>query len=129
MSGLTDQLGRFETRLQGFTAETTQNLTNIRETVDKNLHTFTGETKQDLENIRVTVDKNLRAMQEDNNKKLVPEGVESSEYLRLVLNALHFLCQGTRPQLGGSTRRLCHLRETQLVVHGAHLLLEKLLLL
>ena len=48
MSGLTDQLGRFETRLQGFTAE----------------------TKQDLENIRVTVDKNLRAMQEDNNKKL-----------------------------------------------------------
>lgn len=70
MSGLTDQLGRFETRLQGFTAETTQNLTNIRETVDKNLHTFTGETKQDLENIRVTVDKNLRAMQEDNNKKL-----------------------------------------------------------
>ena len=28
---------------------------------------------------------------------LVPEGVESSEYLRLVLNALHFLCQGTRP--------------------------------
>ena len=32
MSGLTDQLGRFETRLQGFTAETTQNLTNIRET-------------------------------------------------------------------------------------------------
>jgi len=38
-------------------------------------------------------------------------------------------CQGTRPQLGGSTRRLCHLRETQLVVHGAHLLLEKLPLL
>ena len=31
--------------------------------------------------------------------ELVPEGVESSEYLRLVLNALHFLCQGTRPQL------------------------------
>ena len=30
--------------------------------------------------------------------ELVPEGVESSEYLRLVLNALHFLCQGTRPQ-------------------------------
>ena len=54
--------------------------------------------------------------------ELVPEGVESSEYLRLVLNALHFLCQGTRPQLSGSTRRLCHLRETQLVVHGAHLL-------
>ena len=52
MSGLTDQLGRFETRLQGFTAETTQNLTNIRETVDKNLHTFTGETKQNLETIR-----------------------------------------------------------------------------
>ena len=24
--------------------------------------------------------------------------MESSEYLRLVLNALHFLCQGTRPQ-------------------------------
>lgn len=29
--------------------------------------------------------------------ELVPEGVESSEYLRLVLNALHFLCAGTRP--------------------------------
>ena len=48
MNGVTDQLGRFETRLHGFTAETTQN----------------------LENIRTTVDKNLRAMQEDNNKKL-----------------------------------------------------------
>ena len=59
MSGLTDQLGRFETRLQGFTAETTQNLTNIRETVDKNLHIFTGETKQNLETIRSTMDKNL----------------------------------------------------------------------
>ena len=30
--------------------------------------------------------------------ELVPEGVESQEYLRLVLNALHFLCKGTRPQ-------------------------------
>lgn len=30
--------------------------------------------------------------------ELVPEGVESGEYLRLVLNALHFLCRGTRPQ-------------------------------
>ena len=30
--------------------------------------------------------------------ELVPEGVESGEYLRLVLNALHFLCEGTRPQ-------------------------------
>lgn len=29
--------------------------------------------------------------------ELVPEGVESEDYLRLVLNALHFLCQGTRP--------------------------------
>lgn len=29
--------------------------------------------------------------------ELVPEGVESSEYLRLVLNALHFLCEGTKP--------------------------------
>ena len=48
MGGVTDQLGQFEKRLHGFTAETTQN----------------------LENIRATVDKNLRAMQEDNNKKL-----------------------------------------------------------
>ena len=30
--------------------------------------------------------------------ELVPEGVESSVFLRLVLNALHFLCKGTRPQ-------------------------------
>lgn len=29
--------------------------------------------------------------------ELVPDGVESGEYLRLVLNALHFLCRGTRP--------------------------------
>lgn len=29
--------------------------------------------------------------------ELVPEGVESSEYLRLVLNALHFLCEGKKP--------------------------------
>ena len=48
MAGVTDQLGQFERRLHGFTAETTQN----------------------LENIRVTVDQNLRAMQADNNKKL-----------------------------------------------------------
>lgn len=48
MSAVTDQLGQFERRLHGFTAETTQN----------------------LENIRVTVDQNLRAMQADNNKKL-----------------------------------------------------------
>ena len=48
MGSVTDQLGQFEKRLHGFTAETTQN----------------------LENIRTTVDKNLRAMQEDNNKKL-----------------------------------------------------------
>ena len=48
MGGVTDQLGQFERRLHGFTAETTQN----------------------LENIRTTVDKNLRAMQEDNNRKL-----------------------------------------------------------
>lgn len=30
--------------------------------------------------------------------ELVPEGVEAEVYLRLVLNALHFLCKGTRPQ-------------------------------
>lgn len=48
MGAVTDQLGQFERRLHGFTAETTQN----------------------LENIRVTVDQNLRAMQVDNNKKL-----------------------------------------------------------
>lgn len=48
MRSVTDQLGQFERRLHGFTAETTQ----------------------DLENIRATVDGNLRAMQADNNKKL-----------------------------------------------------------
>ncbi len=48
MSGVTEQLGQVERRLHGFTAETTQN----------------------LENIRATVDKNLRGMQEDNNRKL-----------------------------------------------------------
>ena len=32
--------------------------------------------------------------------ELVPEGVEAGEYLRLVLNALHFLSEGTRsPEL------------------------------
>ena len=29
--------------------------------------------------------------------ELVPEKVESEDYLRLVLNALHFLCENTRP--------------------------------
>ena len=29
--------------------------------------------------------------------EVVPDGVESAEYLRLVLNALHFLSEGTRP--------------------------------
>lgn len=48
MGSVNEQLGQFEKRLHGFTAETTQN----------------------LENIRTTVDKNLRAMQQDNNKKL-----------------------------------------------------------
>ena len=28
---------------------------------------------------------------------LAPEGVESSEFLRVVLNAMHFLCKGNRP--------------------------------
>lgn len=31
--------------------------------------------------------------------ELVPEGVESSDFLRLVLNALHFLCKGKLPEL------------------------------
>ncbi len=37
---------------------------------EKRLHDFTAETTQNLENIRASVDKNLRALQEDNNKKL-----------------------------------------------------------
>ncbi|WP_099204057.1 DNA repair protein RecO [Scatolibacter rhodanostii] len=28
-----------------------------------------------------------------------PEGVDSAEYLRLALNALHFLCKGSKPEL------------------------------
>lgn len=48
LTAMTDRLGQFEQRLHSFTAETTQN----------------------LENIRVTVDQNLRAMQADNNRKL-----------------------------------------------------------
>lgn len=31
--------------------------------------------------------------------ELAPEGVDSSEFLRIVLNALHFLCSGKRPEL------------------------------
>lgn len=31
------------------------------------------------------------------SSELVPEGVESAEYLRLVLNALHFLSEGKKP--------------------------------
>lgn len=31
--------------------------------------------------------------------ELVPEGVESSDYLRVVLNCLHFLCKDTRDEL------------------------------
>lgn len=30
--------------------------------------------------------------------ELVPDGVESEEHLRLVLNALHFLCEGTKSE-------------------------------
>lgn len=30
--------------------------------------------------------------------ELIPDGVESGDYLRLVLNALHFLSEGTRPE-------------------------------
>ncbi len=30
--------------------------------------------------------------------ELIPDGVESEDYLRLILNALHFLSQGTRPE-------------------------------
>ena len=37
MGSVTEQLGQFERRLHGFTAETTQNLENIRATVDQNL--------------------------------------------------------------------------------------------
>lgn len=40
--------------------------------------------------------------------ELVPEGVESSEPLRLILNTLHFLSEGSRP--AGLLKALCELR-------------------
>lgn len=32
------------------------------------------------------------------SSELAPEGVDSSEFLRIILNALHFLCSGKRPE-------------------------------
>ena len=31
--------------------------------------------------------------------EFAPEGIQSAEYLRLALNALHFLCKGTKPEM------------------------------
>lgn len=79
MSGLTDQLGRFETRLQGFTAETTQNLTNIRETVDKNLRAMQEDNNKKLDDMRQIVDEKLqKTLSERMNEsfKLVNERLE-----------------------------------------------------
>ena len=98
MSGLTDQLGRFETRLQGFTAETTQNLTNIRETVDKNLRAMQEDNNKKLDDMRQIVDEKLqKTLSERMNEsfKLVNERLEQVyKGLGEMLGEMQTLAQG-----------------------------------
>ena len=60
MSAVTDQLGHFERRLHGFTAETTQNLENIRVTVDQNLRSMQADNNKKLDDMRQIVDEKLQ---------------------------------------------------------------------
>lgn len=60
MGSVTEQLGQFERRLHGFTAETTQNLENIRATVDQNLRAMQADNNKKLDDMRQIVDEKLQ---------------------------------------------------------------------
>ena len=60
MGSVTEQLGQFERRLHGFTAETTQNLENIRATVDQNLRALQADNNKKLDDMRQIVDEKLQ---------------------------------------------------------------------
>ncbi|MDO4271086.1 MAG: DNA recombination protein RmuC [Eubacteriales bacterium] len=79
MGGVTGQLGQFEKRLHGFTAETTQNMENIRATVDKNLRAMQDDNNKKLDDMRKIVDEKLqKTLSERMNEsfKLVNERLE-----------------------------------------------------
>ena len=79
MGGVTDQLGQFEKRLHGFTAETTQSLENIRAAVDKNLRALQEDNNRKLDDMRRIVDEKLRKTLSDRMNesfKLVNERLE-----------------------------------------------------
>ena len=79
MGGVTDQLGQFEKRLHGFTAETAQSLENIRAAVDKNLRALQEDNNRKLDDMRRIVDEKLqKTLSERMNEsfKLVNERLE-----------------------------------------------------
>lgn len=79
MGGVTDQLGQFEKRLHGFTAETTQSLENIRAAVDKNLRALQEDNNRKLDDMRRIVDEKLQKTLSDRMNesfKLVNERLE-----------------------------------------------------
>ncbi|MDY3619441.1 DNA recombination protein RmuC [Agathobaculum sp.] len=74
-----EQLGKLEQRLHTFTAETTQNLENIRATVDKNLHAMQADNNKKLDDMRQIVDEKLQKTLNDRmteSFKLVNERLE-----------------------------------------------------
>ena len=79
MGGVTDQLGQFEKRLHGFTAETAQSLENIRAAVDKNLRALQEDNNRKLDDMRRIVDEKLQKTLSDRMNesfKLVNERLE-----------------------------------------------------
>lgn len=79
LGAMTDQFSQVERRLHGFTAETTQNLENIRTTVDKNLHAMQTDNNKKLDDMRQIVDEKLqKTLNERMNEsfKLVNERLE-----------------------------------------------------
>lgn len=76
---MTDQLGQFEKRLHGFTAETAQSLENIRAAVDKNLRALQEDNNRKLDDMRRIVDEKLQKTLSDRMNesfKLVNERLE-----------------------------------------------------
>ena len=94
MRGVTDQLGQFERRLHGFTAETTQNLENIRTTVDKNLRAMQADNNKKLDDMRGIVDEKLQKTLSDRMNESFRLVNERLEQVYKGLGEMQTLAQG-----------------------------------
>lgn len=94
MAGVTDQLGQFERRLHGFTAETTQNLENIRVTVDQNLRAMQADHNKKLDDMRQIVDEKLQKTLSDRMNESFRLVNERLEQVYKGLGEMQTLAQG-----------------------------------